>query len=180
MPNPFLLTHSQVGQPPQPSGDLNYGGVVVGGGNGGGGGQVLSKPGPPQRPPPPQASGGAAGATASPAHTIAEASAAAPKSAFDDLNDSIRMALGGSPAKQPPMAASGGGGVPPMLPVTNMMQPQMAGYSTSPQPQQSMYSSPAKQPALGPCLYSFLSIFPKKNSFVLLRYILVSSTFHVD
>lgn len=165
MPNPFLLTHSQVGQPPQPSGDLNYGGVIVGGGNGGGGGQVLSKPGPPQRPPPPQASGGAAVATASPAHTIADAPPTAPKSAFDDLNDSIRMALGGSPAKQPPTTTtSGGGGVPPMLPVTNMMQQQMAGYSTSPQPQQSMYSSPAKQPALGPCLYSFCQ-FSKIRSF---------------
>lgn len=46
------------------------------------------KAGPPGRPPPPSV------ATASPAH-------APPKSAFDDLNDSIRMALGNSPAKQP-------------------------------------------------------------------------------
>lgn len=47
--------------------------------------------GPPLRPPPPQMAQGAPAPTSSPA-----------KSALDDLNDSIRMALGGSPAHIPP------------------------------------------------------------------------------
>lgn len=72
------------------------------------------KAGPPGRPPPPNM------ATASPA-----------KSAFDDLNDSIRMAMGNSPAKQP--LNTGG------LPLGTPQPPNPAGtYAATFQP------SPAK------------------------------------
>lgn len=70
---------------------------------------------PPPRPPPPASGQSTPAATASPA-----------KSAFDDLNDSIRMALGGSPAhpqqqQQPPQ---------PQQPVLqqNVAPPQPAAF----------------------------------------------------
>lgn len=76
------------------------------------------KSGPPGRPPPPNM------ATSSPAHVP-------PKSAFDDLNDTIRMALGNSPAK-PPLNTGG-------LPLGTPAPPNPAGtYPTTFQP------SPAK------------------------------------
>lgn len=65
---------------------------------------------PPPRPPPPSASVNASNGTPramSPSICAASGrpSGAAPsKSAFDDLNDSIRMALGGSPSRPPPIA----------------------------------------------------------------------------
>lgn len=77
------------------------------------------KAGPPGRPPPPNM------ATSSPAH------APPPKSAFDDLNDTIRMALGNSPAK-PPLNTGG-------MPLGTAAPPNPAGqYPTQFQP------SPAK------------------------------------
>lgn len=106
------------------------------------------KSGPPGRPPPPHM------ATASPAH-------AAPKSAFDDLNDSIRMAMGGnSPAKQP-LNTSG-------LPLGTPQIPNPAGAYPS-----TFQSSPAKAP-MGLIIYFiFFSFFVfffsirKMNVFVL-------------
>lgn len=50
------------------------------------------KAGPPGRPPPPN--------MASPAHGMQQQQQHQSKTAFDDLNDSIRMAMGNSPAKQ--------------------------------------------------------------------------------
>ncbi|XP_058804173.1 phosphatidylinositol-binding clathrin assembly protein unc-11-like [Phymastichus coffea] len=95
---------------------------------------------PPFRPPPP----------ASPA-----------KSAFDDLNDSIRMALGGSPSRPPPMAqqqqpaanatAFGMFDQQGMTTATMQQQPggQVPGYGVAPSQQAQLpmgYGSPAKQP----------------------------------
>lgn len=94
--------------------------------------------GPPQRPPPPQANM----TTPSPAHSTT--SNASKVSAFDDLNESIRMALGGSPAKQ----MAGGGvtgnvmGVPSMMQQQHVQQMSSTGFAS---PQHQMYSSPAKQ-----------------------------------
>jgi len=96
--------------------------------------------GPPQRPPPPRANM----TTPSPAHSTA--SNASRVSAFDDLNESIRMALGGSPAKQ----ISGGGVVtgnvmigPSMMQQQHVQHMSSTGFSS---PQHQMYSSsPAKQ-----------------------------------
>lgn len=75
--------------------------------------------GPPTRPPPP------GGVSSSPA-----------KTAFDDLNDSIRMAMGGgSPAKGPQQASA----------VAPQPMMQGGGYVGG----AVMYSSPAKQPLGG-------------------------------
>lgn len=95
--------------------------------------------GPPQRPPPPQANT----VTPSPAHS--NASNVSKVSAFDDLNESIRMALGASPAKQ-----ITGGGVPGNVMVgPSMMQQQHLQHMSSTgfsSPQHQMYSSsPANQ-----------------------------------
>lgn len=95
------------------------------------------KAGPPQRPPPPQANT----AIPSPAHSTT--SNASKVSAFDDLNESIRMALG-SPAKQ----ITGGGvtgnvmGVPSLMQQQHLQQMSSSGFAS---PQHQMYSSPAKQ-----------------------------------
>lgn len=144
MPNPFLLTDS-LAQPH--SGDSDFG-LATGGGDRR---APPTRPGPPQRPPPPQTGGPLAG-TASPAHQPTVA--APPKSAFDDLNDTIRMALGnsGSPARNAAAAAGQGvagvGAGQPAQVNQNFMQQASASAQQPPQPQ-SMYSSPAKQPASG-------------------------------
>ncbi|XP_023245794.1 phosphatidylinositol-binding clathrin assembly protein isoform X2 [Copidosoma floridanum] len=110
---------------------------------------------PPPRPPPPGAQGG----------TPRSASPAQPaKSAFDDLNDSIRMALGGSPSRSTPMAQqqqqqqqqpAQQQPPPGAFPVYDMNQqaqmmggPMIGGYGVAPsQAQLPMgYGSPAKQP----------------------------------
>lgn len=82
IPNPFIM--NEYGNQTQ-TGDANKFGI------GGGGNQQQIKAGPPQRPPP------ISGHSGSPAH----GTPSKPKSAFDDLNETIRMALGssGSPAK---------------------------------------------------------------------------------
>ncbi|XP_012543228.1 phosphatidylinositol-binding clathrin assembly protein isoform X4 [Monomorium pharaonis] len=157
-------------------------------------GKTSSTATPPPRPPPPAtavaAANGAAPRAMSPSHgggashgrlaaATASTAAAAPapsanKSAFDDLNDSIRMALGGSPSRptpmvqqqqqaaamavqqplqqqMPPAAAAAGAGMFGMNdPVTG--QPMMAGapivgYGIPTQAQVPVgYGSPAKQP----------------------------------
>ncbi|XP_069690718.1 phosphatidylinositol-binding clathrin assembly protein unc-11-like isoform X2 [Periplaneta americana] len=72
---------------------------------------------PPPRPPPPTTGG--TPRTMSPGPVSGSpsrqppASAAASKSAFDDLNDSIRAALGGSPTRPPPPAGAAAQAVPP-------------------------------------------------------------------
>ncbi|KAK6641752.1 hypothetical protein RUM44_013467 [Polyplax serrata] len=65
--------------------------------------------GPPLRPPPPHVAQAASAPTSSPA-----------KSAFDDLNDSIRMALGGSPAHVPSQTQS---------PAQQQQVPQQPGFN---------------------------------------------------
>lgn len=152
MPNPFLLTDNPTSVQPQ-SGESDFGlaSGSVDGGSERRGGQPPARPGPPQRPPPPQQTGGPLGGVASPAHGGGgPAAAAAPKSAFDDLNDTIRMALGnsGSPARQqtPAAGAAGTAGLGGGNVSQNFMQ-----QASPPQPSQpqTMYSSPAKQPAPG-------------------------------
>ncbi|XP_015585676.1 phosphatidylinositol-binding clathrin assembly protein unc-11 isoform X3 [Cephus cinctus] len=128
---------------------------------------------PPPRPPPPatatngtpRAMSPAVGG-ASPGRPAMATSAAPSKSAFDDLNDSIRMALGGSPSRpapppqQPPpaqqpmqqqgfamfdMGTGMGGAGQPMIPGG-----PMAGYALPSQTQIPVgYGSPAKQPVSG-------------------------------
>ncbi|XP_077274099.1 phosphatidylinositol-binding clathrin assembly protein lap isoform X5 [Temnothorax americanus] len=148
-------------------------------------GKASSTATPPPRPPPPAtavaAANGAAPRGLSPTHGASHgrpAAAAAPapsagKSAFDDLNDSIRMALGGSPSRpapmvqqqqaaiaaqqqplqqqMPPAAAAAGAGMFVMNdPATG--QPMMTGapivgYGIQTQAQvPAGYGSPAKQP----------------------------------
>ncbi|XP_018407648.1 PREDICTED: phosphatidylinositol-binding clathrin assembly protein LAP [Cyphomyrmex costatus] len=153
-------------------------------------GKTSSTATPPPRPPPPAtavaAANGAAPRALSPTHgashgrpavATAPTAAAAPapsagKSAFDDLNDSIRMALGGSPSRpapmvqqqqaamtaqqqplqqqMPPAAAAGAGMFGMNDPATG--QPMMAGapivgYGIPTQAQVPVgYGSPAKQP----------------------------------
>lgn len=75
------------------------------------------KAGPPGRPPPPN--------VASPAH-IQQQQQQQPKSAFDDLNDSIRMAMGNSPAKQPLNASGLPLGTPPPGTYATTFQPSPA------------------------------------------------------
>lgn len=107
------------------------------------------KPGPPGRPPPP--------VSASPAHAPA-----APKSAFDDLNDSIQLALGNSPAKQAQATTGGigiggggggGGGIAYQQAqsggIPHQTMPVAApNYGIVPQ-QQQVFSSPSNQPPTG-------------------------------
>lgn len=86
--------------------------------------------GPPARPPPPK--------TSSPAYGVVK-----PKSAFDDLNDSIREAFGGSPSKSFP--SKGGSAVGSW----DHQQPVAGLYGSSPQqhafaPNTNVYSSPVK------------------------------------
>ncbi|XP_071634830.1 uncharacterized protein Lap isoform X4 [Temnothorax longispinosus] len=147
-------------------------------------GKASSTATPPPRPPPPAtavaAANGAAPRGLSPTHGASHgrpAAAAAPapsagKSAFDDLNDSIRMALGGSPSRpapmvqqqqaavtaqqqplqqqMPPAAAAGAGMFVMNDPATG--QPMMTGapivgYGIPTQAQvPAGYGSPAKQP----------------------------------
>ncbi|XP_018356965.1 PREDICTED: clathrin coat assembly protein AP180 isoform X12 [Trachymyrmex septentrionalis] len=150
-------------------------------------GKTSSTATPPPRPPPPAtavaAANGAAPRALSPTHgashgrpAMATAAAApassAGKSAFDDLNDSIRMALGGSPSRpapmvqqqqaamiaqqqplqqqMPPAAATGAGMFGMNDPATG--QPMMTGapivgYGIPTQAQVPVgYGSPAKQP----------------------------------
>lgn len=57
---------------------------------------------PPPRPPPPTAGSNGTPRAVSPSVTAGAHASAASKSAFDDLNDSIRMALGGSPSRPSP------------------------------------------------------------------------------
>lgn len=138
MPNPFL---SDYPAPSSAPGDL----VVF---SSSGDGNVLDHSfattvGPPQRPPPPQA---AISQTAIPSPAHSTTSNASKVSAFDDLNESIRMALGGSPAKQ----ITGGGVTGNVMSGPSMMQPQHLQHMSSTgfsSPQHQMYSSPAKQPS---------------------------------
>lgn len=95
----------------------------------------MARMAPPMRPPPPN--------SASPAHVVQ--APAAPKSAFDDLNETIQLALGNSPAKQTtnqttltgqPIVGgqTGAGGNAYQQPAYNVL-PQ----------QQQMFASPSKQ-----------------------------------
>ncbi|XP_054016040.1 phosphatidylinositol-binding clathrin assembly protein LAP isoform X4 [Hylaeus anthracinus] len=132
---------------------------------------------PPPRPPPPAtATNGTprpssptvhGAATGKPGTGTPGGSAAAPsKSAFDDLNDSIRMALGGSPsrpapvaqqqpaaqqAQQPPQQGFGMFDMAANMPATGqpvMPGGPMAGYGI-PTQVPAGYGSPAKQPISG-------------------------------
>ncbi|XP_076683645.1 phosphatidylinositol-binding clathrin assembly protein lap isoform X4 [Andrena cerasifolii] len=122
---------------------------------------------PPPRPPPPAtatngtprpASPSVSGAAAGKPLAGAAAAAAPSKSAFDDLNDSIRMALGGSPsrpapiAQQPPAAQQaqqpmqqGFGMFDMAAGMPAMNAGPMAGYGI-PTQVPAGYGSPAKQP----------------------------------
>lgn len=96
--------------------------------------------GPPARPPPPKAN---ELQTASPAHGAFKASQ--PKSAFDDLDDSIREAFGGSPSKS--FTLQGGGGV--AVGLQGQQQPVAGLFGSSSQqhafaPNTDMFSSPVK------------------------------------
>ncbi|XP_049885818.1 phosphatidylinositol-binding clathrin assembly protein LAP isoform X2 [Pectinophora gossypiella] len=87
--------------------------------------------------------------TASPARPPPPANPPQPKSAFDDLEDVMRMSLGGSPAKhsQPPSQ-------PQPAPVTQQPQPMAAGQpfgdlmSMPMSSQPMMFGSPARQPMM--------------------------------
>lgn len=97
--------------------------------------QQLFKNEPPMRPPPPHSS------TASPAHVM-QIGGGQPKSAFDDLNDTIRMALTGSPSK--------GGVAQPGV--------QQQQFTSTGGVLQQQFSSPAKQPISGGLLKFFFFI----------------------
>jgi hypothetical protein len=89
--------------------------------------------GPPARPPPPKANG-------SPAFK-----APPPKSAFDDLDDSIREAFGGSPLNSFPLQGGGGAAVG----LQGQQQPVAGIFGSSSQqhafaPNTDMFSSPVK------------------------------------
>ncbi|KAL0868690.1 hypothetical protein ABMA27_008138 [Loxostege sticticalis] len=77
--------------------------------------------------------------TASPARPPPPAHPPQPKSAFDDLEDVMRMSLGGSPAKQP-------------QPITQQPQPMAAqpfgDVMSMPVAQPMMFGSPARQPMM--------------------------------
>lgn len=93
--------------------------------------------GPPARPPPPKANGSR---TSSPAMAAARAP---PKSAFDDLDDSIRLAFGGSPSKTFPLHGGSAVGA------RDQQQPVAGIFGSSSQqhafaPNTEMYSSPVK------------------------------------
>lgn len=91
---------------------------------------------PPARPPPPQANASVASVTSSPA-----------KSAFDDLNDTIQFAMGGSPSRKPPLV--------PAAPSVLTGGPKQTGFYGSSTPhqqafaQQDLFSSPANNPVMG-------------------------------
>ncbi|XP_046752290.1 phosphatidylinositol-binding clathrin assembly protein unc-11 isoform X8 [Diprion similis] len=80
---------------------------------------------PPPRPPPPASASNGTPRAMSPAiggaSTGRAAGSAPSKSAFDDLNDSIRMALGGSPSRPPPLAQQA---VPPASQQSQQQQQQ--------------------------------------------------------
>ncbi|XP_046629278.1 phosphatidylinositol-binding clathrin assembly protein isoform X4 [Neodiprion virginianus] len=88
-------------------------------------GSVKSTATPPPRPPPPASASNGTPRAMSPAiggASTGRAAASAPsKSAFDDLNDSIRMALGGSPSRPPPLAQQA---VPPAPQQSQQQQQQ--------------------------------------------------------
>lgn len=104
--------------------------------------------GSPARPPPPSDDSPHLSQTNSPARR-------ASKSAFDDLNDSIRAALGTSPAKHAPMQGQAGQAGQAQAPVPGQL-PQMAGVpgvpvvpgSQPPAPGLVGFGSPARQPAV--------------------------------
>lgn len=156
-------------------------------------GKISSTATPPPRPPPPATAVAAANVGAVPralSPTIggvggvshdrpaaATATAAAPgppanKSAFDDLNDSIRMALGGSPSRPAPMVQQQAAMAAQQQPLQQQMPPAgagifsgmndaagqqsmmtgapMVGYGIPTQAQVPVgYGSPAKQPMSG-------------------------------
>ncbi|XP_020286841.1 phosphatidylinositol-binding clathrin assembly protein unc-11 isoform X2 [Pseudomyrmex gracilis] len=146
-------------------------------------GKTSSTATPPPRPPPPVSAVAAAngavpramsptvgGSGASHGRPAAASAAASSKSAFDDLNDSIRMALGGSPSRPAPMvqqqqaamtaqqqplqqqqmpAAAAGAGMFNLNDAAGqpMMPGAPIGYGIPPQAQVPVgYGSPAKQP----------------------------------
>ena len=83
----------------------------------GGGNKSLAhknKPGPPMRPPPPHFNANS-GQSSSPAHkVVGQPQSATTKSAFDDINDSIRVALvGGGPSSPSKALRTGFIGGPP-------------------------------------------------------------------
>lgn len=158
-------------------------------------GKISSTATPPPRPPPPATAvaaanvgavpralsptiGGVGGVShGRPAAATATATAAAPgppanKSAFDDLNDSIRMALGGSPSRPAPMVQQQAAMAAQQQPLQQQMPPAgagmfsgmndaagqqsmmtgapMVGYGIPTQAQVPVgYGSPAKQPMSG-------------------------------
>lgn len=94
--------------------------------------------GPPARPPPPNANGSR---NSSPAHGVLQL--AAPKSAFDDLDDSIREAFGGSPAKS--FSLPGGSAVGSKVqqqPVAGIVCSSSKQHAFAPNTQ--LFSSPAE------------------------------------
>lgn len=112
---------------------------------------------PPPRPPPPATTGGTPRAISP---VPASGSPAPSKSAFDDLNDSIRAALGGSPTRPPPPAGVSQSPVPSTFPiqtgfggfdVTSQVQGVMTGgaggmvFSQPPSSVPVGFGSPAKQ-----------------------------------
>lgn len=160
---------------------------------------------PPPRPPPPATAangapralsptsvGGAshgrpaaASATASAGMTTTAAAAAGSasnKSAFDDLNDSIRMALGGSPSRPAPLAQqqqqqqAAGVTAQQQPPQQSMPGGPVAGYGIPTQAQVPVgYGSPAKQPMSGDgnarinhanCMGFTLAISYRKHKFL--------------
>ncbi|CAO1412730.1 unnamed protein product [Diamesa serratosioi] len=139
--NPFLTDDNETdAQQPQPllAGELGKDGHV-------------RAAGPPVRPPPPHLRASRDSSPASVVHVASQR--APPKSAFDDLNDDIRVALGGSPSKPPKFSAPQSGGVANVA--TGHQQPVAGIYgSSSPQQQtfaqpSQLYSSPAKGQGLG-------------------------------
>lgn len=93
--------------------------------------------GPPARPPPPRNDGSR---TSSPAYALNKAP---PKGAFDDLNDSIREAFGGSPSKSfPPQGGAAGGSQDQPQPVAGLFGSSSQQHAFAPNTQ--MFSSPGK------------------------------------
>ena len=143
--NPF--TDLDLGQAPPAAPAAPVTGNLLRSGDdlGGGGGDNF----PPTPAPSPIPLAQATPPQASPAR---QAAVAATKNAFDDLNDSIRAALGKSPARPagpilpgaPSVAAPvGGGGAPP--PALGAVPPGMAPPAAMPLPA-GLYGSPLKQP----------------------------------
>lgn len=130
LPNPFLS--DPVVQPQ--TGDLK---------SSSGAGSKQNKTMPPMRPPPPT--------SASVAHFAGSGSANAPtKSPFDDLNDTIRMALVSSPAKQANENTGSLGINHPQSHQSPLMQPQnVVGAQSYGTNQQVFSSTPSNQPFQG-------------------------------